>query len=240
MAPTWSRRRWLAYAGTSVSALVIASAYGAEQTPEKGAAKDVTGAEDLMREHGVLRRILMVYAETARRLARSEPTVPVDALIKAAGLFRRFGEEYHERSLEEKHIFPTLTQHGGPNADLARILISQHDRGRQITDYILAATRTGKISPSDVRPVADTLSSFVWMYQEHTAIEDTVAFPAWKSLLSASQYHELSEQFENIEHQTFGRDGFEEAVHTVAGIEQAFGLANLAAFTAPTPPKAAA
>ncbi len=78
------------------------------------------------------------------------------------------------------------------------------------------------------------------MYREHAAIEDTVIFPAWKAALSSSQYHELSEQFESIEHQTFGHDGFEDAVKTVSEIEQAFGLGNLASFTAPLPPKASA
>jgi len=74
------------------------------------------------------------------------------------------------------------------------------------------------------------------MYQHHTAIEDTVVFPAWKRTLTPARYGELSEQFEALEKRMFGHDGFEEAVERIGGIEQAFGLADLAALTAPPPP----
>jgi hypothetical protein len=40
------------------------------------------------------------------------------------------------------------------------------------------------------------------------------------------------------ERQTFGRDGFEDAVKEIAQIEQTLGFADLAQFTAPPPPKA--
>ncbi len=163
----------------------------------------------------------------------------MDALIKTAGLFRKFGEDYHERSLEEQHVFPILEKQGGPNADLARVLKAQHDRGRQITDYLLAATRTGRVTPTDTLPLADVLAQFVRMYMHHAAIEDTVVFPAWKALLSGSQYEQLSEQFEELEQRMFGKDGFEDAVHTIGGVEQSFGLANLASLTPPVPPRAA-
>jgi hypothetical protein len=47
---------------------------------------------------------------------------------------------------------------------------------------------------------------------------------------------EMSEKFEEIEHQLFGEDGFEDAVRKVATIEDALGYANIAQFTAPSPP----
>jgi hypothetical protein len=54
--------------------------------------------------------------------------------------------------------------------------------------------------------------------------------------MSPKQLDEMGEVFEDIEHKTFGRDGFDEAVHQIAGIERAFGF-ELAQFTAPPPPK---
>ena len=62
---------------------------------------DVTAAEDLMREHGILRRALLVYQESATRLRQDPASVPPDALEKAVNLFRVFGEDYHEKTLEE-------------------------------------------------------------------------------------------------------------------------------------------
>ena len=75
------------------------------------------------------------------------------------------------------------------------------------------------------------------MYEHHAAMEDTVIFPAWKAAISGVQYDELSEQFEELEHRMFGKDGFEEALERIARIEQSFGLSDLAALTARAPPK---
>src|ERR1051325_357682 len=87
-----------------------------EQKSEKGG--EVTATEDLMREHGVLRRALLVYAEIVPKLRAEASSVSSDALQKTAKLFRAFGEDYHEKKLEEAYIFPTLRNGGGPAATL--------------------------------------------------------------------------------------------------------------------------
>ena len=76
------------------------------------------------------------------------------------------------------------------------------------------------------------------MYQNHTAREETIVFPAWKEALSERQLREMGDKFEDIERQSFGKDGFEDAVEQIAEIEQTLGFADLAQFTAPSPPKA--
>ena len=62
--------------------------------PAPGEAEEVevTATEDLMREHGILRRALLVYQESATRLRQDAASVQLDALEKAANLFRVFGE----------------------------------------------------------------------------------------------------------------------------------------------------
>ena len=196
---------------------------------------DVTATEDLMREHGVLRRALIVYRETAGRLRANPPTVPPEALQRTARLFRAFGEDYHERKLEETYIFPVVKSAGGPAAAYPDILLAQHTRGREITDYVLGATQAGKIT-GGARQLADVLDAFVRMYEAHTAAEDTIVFPAWKKALPPKRLEELGEQFEEIERATFGKDGFDDAVAQMAKIEGVLGLADLATFLAPPPP----
>src|SRR5689334_14303975 len=61
---------------------------------------EVTANEDLMREHGVLRRILIIYREVAARLITDGAQVNARALAGAAKLFQEFGERYHEQLLE--------------------------------------------------------------------------------------------------------------------------------------------
>lgn len=199
--------------------------------------KEVEAVEDLMREHGLLRRALLVYSEAASRLARGDREVPPVALGRTAKLFRSFGEDYHERGLEEKHVFVPLIAAGGTGAELVKTLTEQHERGREITDYITAVAAKGHIA--DATTFFKVLTDFVRMYEHHAAIEDTVIFPAWKAAITPEQYHEASEEFEELEHRTFGQDGFEDALRRVAAIEEAFGLGNLNALTAPAPPKPA-
>ena len=198
---------------------------------------EVTATEDLMREHGVLRRALLVYTAAAAKLHANPASVPPDTLQKTAKLFRAFGEEYHEKKLEEAFIFPAVRQAGREAATYADILVTQHNRGREITDYIINVTQNAKLGASNAEELAKALEAFVLMYRNHAAREDTIIFPAWKQTLTAKQLDEMNDKFEDIEHEQFGEDGFEDAVKQISAIESSLGLSDLAQFTAPPPPK---
>ncbi len=93
---TFSRRALLIAVPT---APLVAHFAGAEKS-------EVGAVEDLMREHGVIRRTLLVYRECIRRLqAGSVP--PAGVVTQAGELIRGFAERYHER-LEEEEVFPRL------------------------------------------------------------------------------------------------------------------------------------
>jgi hemerythrin-like domain-containing protein len=199
---------------------------------------EVTAVEDLMREHGVLRRALLVYAEAAMRFRKNAADVSPAALQRTAKLFRAFGEEYHEKKLEEAFIFPRIKERGSGDATkYPDILTAQHDRGREITDYIISVTAGPKIAV-EAAAFADTLESFVRMYQHHAAREDTIVFPAWKGLLSADEYDDLNDKFEEIEQQQFGEDGFEDAAKQMGEVEATLGIDDISKFTPPAPPVA--
>ena len=236
--PDASRRRLIA--GLSGAILVaahagaaVAAKKDAKPPPEKE--KKVGAVEDLMRQHGLLRRVLLAYRQIAAQL-RGGGKVEPKPLRQAAQLFRDFGENYHERMLEQAYIFPTLRQGESPAAVLIPTLVMQHDRGREITEYV--RTVTGKGTIGDAEAMARALETLVVMYENHAAREDTIVFPAWKAGLSDKQLREMSETFEDIEHRQFGKDGFDEALKQVAAVEEAFGVADLAQFTAPAPPRA--
>ena len=240
-----ARREWLTgVSSVGLGAILVGCNKAANFNPTAPENKkknekedDVTATEDLMREHGVLRRVLLVYYETALKL-RAQPSVVVnpEPLQRAAKIFRAFGEEYHEKKLEEAYIFPAIKEAGGPAAGYADVLIAQHQRGREITDYIINVTGGAKLGTGSVDAFAAGLNSLVRMYEHHAAIEDTIVFPAWKDTLEGNQLDEMNEKFEEIEHQQFGADGFEDAVKQIAEIEQVLGLGDLTQFTAPPPP----
>jgi hemerythrin-like domain-containing protein len=236
------RREWLmGLSSLSAGVILLGCNRGetSQQTKTDGEPKkaepEVTATEDLMREHGILRRALLVYHETASKLSNTS-TIPSEPLRKNAQLFRTFGEEYHEKKLEEAYIFPAVKKAGGAAAAYTDILIAQHQRGREITDFILATTAGAKIADGNVKSFATALESLVRMYEHHAAIEDTIVFPAWKETQNPEQLDEMNDKFEEIEHQQFGEDGFENALKQIADIEQSLGLSDLAQFTAPPPP----
>ena len=210
---------------------------GREPAPGEAATVEVTAVEDLMREHGILRRALLVYQESVVRLRQDAASVPAEALEKTAQLFRVFGEEYHEKRLEEGYIIPLIKKVQGPVAAYGDVLLAQHTRGREITDYLLAVSKGDRISTHQIEGVTKALESFVRMYEHHAVIEDTVVFPAWKTTAGEQEYNELGEKFEEIETEIFGEDGFQSALRRMEEIESSLGLTNLDMFTAPPPPK---
>jgi hemerythrin-like domain-containing protein len=232
------RSALLSVAGAAIvlPALALAGCKGRDKEEKDGGEAEVTANEDLMREHGVLRRILIIYREVSPKLVANAAAVDAAALAGAAKLFQAFGERYHEQLLEEAHIFPIVRKAGGEAAGLVDTLLAQHARGREITSYILDRTKSGKVGTADAEPMAKALTAFSRMYEPHTAREDTIVFPAFKKAVGAKGYDELGDQFEDIERKQFGGDGFDMAVDKVADIERRLGTSDLGAFTAPAPP----
>ncbi|MFF5248812.1 hemerythrin domain-containing protein [Streptosporangium sp. NPDC000095] len=207
--------------------------YATSPTPSTpaGQIEPVTPPEDLMREHGVLKRILLIYRDGIRRIDSGQ-VVPAQALHASAGLIRSFIEEYHER-LEEKYVFPPLVK-AGKLTGTVTVLLQQHRRGRAVTGRILNATgTTGVATPSAQarRALVADMAVFIRMYEPHEAREDTVVFPALREVVSAKQFAELGEIFEDEEHRRFGTAGFAGVVNQVADIEKSLGIYDLAQFT---------
>lgn len=189
--------------------------------------EEISPNEDLMREHGVLRRILLIYREGIHRLESHLDLDP--ALIKqSAQLIHQFIEEYHEK-LEEDFLFPRFEK-AGKLLDLVITLRIQHVAGRQVTNHVLDIT-SGPQFLSQGKNLVDLLNAFIRMYEPHAAREDTVLFPAFQQMVSPSEYKELGEQFEGEEHKRFGQHGFKDIIAQIANIEKTLGIYDLAKFT---------
>lgn len=220
----------------AAGAALTGCARGSEEKESRegeGGDGEVTANEDLMREHGLLRRILIIYRETAPKLMANAARIDAAALAAATQLFQKFGERYHEQLLEEQQIFPRVRKSGGELGGLVDTLLAQHARGREITAYIVDRTKGGRVGSGDAEMLARTLTAFARMYEPHAAREDTLIFPAFKKAVGAKGYQELGDQFEDIERREFGGDGFDMALDQVADLERRLGTADLAAFTAP-------
>jgi hemerythrin-like domain-containing protein len=243
-APEDTRRALLAGAASGAWLLVTgctrASSHAAEAetarrpnesksaSKEEGKEPVVTPAEDLMQEHGLVERVLLVYEEVARRIEAHAEVDPA-TLGGATSLVERFIQDYHEKS-EEDFVFPAL-EAKKLEVELVRVLRLQHQRGRELTAEIARRTKNFKATPE----LAAMLRDFSRMYRPHAAFEDTRAFPAFRETLDDAAYRELGDKFEDREHERLGAHGFEQAVTEMARLEASLGIGDLAKFTPESP-----
>ncbi|SDM48754.1 hemerythrin domain-containing protein [Allokutzneria albata] len=220
----------LRLSGVTAGAALVTATYPAPASAAPPVVKaPITPPEDLMREHGVLTRVLLVYREIIHRIEHGE-TVPVSELHAAASIIRVFIEDHHAR-LEEQYVYAPLRQ-ARKLASTISTLVLQHRRGRVLTDRILAVTRTPATAPAR-RRLIDDLAVFVRMYEVHEAREDTVVFPVFRETVPAKQFNELSRILEDEEDRRFGTRGFAYIVNEVADIEKALDIHDLSQFTPP-------
>ncbi len=193
-----------------------------------GPSKQITVGEDLMREHGVLKRVLLVYRAALDRIAAGT-AVPPSAVHGGAMVIHDYIEGFHE-GLEEAYVFPALRT-ADMLVDTVDTLLVQHARGRTLTMRILDTTSAAALTPAATRQLDTDLAAFVRMYEPHEAREDTVVFPTLRDVLGAQRLHDLATTFATLEDQQFGAGAFATMVATVATLEQTLGIADLNAFT---------
>jgi hemerythrin-like domain-containing protein len=236
MRPDVGRRHLLGISISAAGGIALTACGSPPPKPKPGQAGTpdaedvpVTPPEDLMREHGVLKRILLIYREGIRHLQVDDQD-PSHALNASAGIIRSFIEDYHEH-LEEQYVFPKLEQ-AGRLTDITSVLRVQHQRGRVLTDRMLSATAGAAALAQPAREaLVQEMSAFIRMYEPHEAREDTVVFPALRDMLPPKEFRDLAERFEDEEHQRFGPAGFQGVVERVADIEKSLGIYDLSQFT---------
>ncbi len=180
-----------------------------------------------MREHGVL-SVSAVYDEAVAALMRGR-------------IWTRWRQcRYHSHVIEDytrswKRTICSRFERAGQLTDLTKVLREQHQAGRRVTDRIryLATAQTLQ-TPESAVELRTLLRLFTRMYEPHEAREDTLLFPALRTIVSGEEYGALGKDFEKKEHQLFGDDGFEKIVDRVAGIENRLGIYDLAQFTPAT------
>jgi len=209
-----------------VSGLTSIAILGCSEKKEEE--KEVSPPEDLMQEHGLLNRILLIYDHCKFSLVNGQSFDPA-ILLNSAGVIRTFVEDYHEKQ-EEDYLFPRFKK-ANQLTSLVQILKQQHDAGRAITDQIMRLTRSGTLTETGNQRMIRLLTDFNVMYRPHEAREDTVLFPAFRKIISQHEYDSLGEEFERNEQKRFGADGFETMVGKVAEIERQLGIYELAQFT---------
>jgi hemerythrin-like domain-containing protein len=218
-------------AGVTGAAWAITDASAPSPAPAQAAPSSVIPPDDdLMREHGVLKRVLLCYRELTGQIQGGKTVSPAH-LQDSALIIHDFIEGFHE-GLEEGYVFPRVRSQRKQLAATVTTLLTQHARGRVITQFILTHTAPGQVaSPGMNARLAGAMQAFVTMYEPHEAREDTVIFPAFRQIVPAAELADLGQHFADLEHQQFGTDEFTAMVGRVADIERELGVYDLNQFT---------
>lgn len=226
-----SRRRLLTAGGIGLAVGVVGTEVGNIVAQSSPASASTTPPDvDLMQEHGILKRVLLIYQESIDRITGGQPA-PLPAIHDGAEIIHDFIEGFHE-PMEEGYVFPILRKAGQLVSTVDTLLI-QHARGRQLTQLILAGSSNSQTNA--VEQISAAMAAFVRMYQPHEAREDTVVFPRFRAISTPDELNQLGVTFADLQRQQFGPNGFTEYVAKVAAIEQSLGIYDLNQFTpAPT------
>lgn len=225
----YARRRWLMGAA-GVSLLAAAPALASPQSPtgkKSAESVPVTATEDLMREHGVVERLLLIYDTGIRRLGQGEDLDPT-ILTQAAETMRDFVHDYHEKN-EEDQVFPRFKT-AGRMVELVTILQAQHTACRKLTEHIIELAPKSASKPQREQMVS-AMQATITMYRPHAAREDTDVFPTLRSLVTPNEFEQIGEALEKSETEKFGVDGFEKVVKKVEALEKRLGINDLSQFT---------
>ena len=221
------RRRFLKVAGAAgLSGLGMAVGDG---TARAGSEEETwkPASEELMLEHGVVHRMLLVFDEAADRVESGEG-LP-SAVNDSAAIVDEFIENYHEE-LEEQLIFPALEQ-AGEHATMVEQLRRQHEVGRQLTGQAYNLLGRGQITKAATRGrLVDTMRSYARMYRAHASWEDTVAFAGLRDVMGKEKFREVSRSIESIRAEKLGDRAFQNTLERLSAIEEALGIANLTAY----------
>lgn len=194
---------------------------------------EISPTEDLMREHGILHRILLIYNDALKYLTGQKVNNQLNIcfiIYNTASITKKFIEDYHQK-LEEQYVFPKLSQNP-KYAALINTLKNQHDAASNLTRNILYFSSTKNACHfENIAQLTHLLPLYINMYAPHSAREDTVVFPTFHESVTPEEFEKLGDRFEEIEEQKFGKSGFEHIVEEVARIEKMLGIYNLAQFT---------
>lgn len=213
------RRRFLRGVGGTLAAGIGIPAFAAASGTD---ACPVT--TDLMHEHGLIMRVLLIYGQFRKQLEKGEKLDP-DLLGPVSNLVATVVHGHHEQ-VEEKYVFARLRGVGDYETLVGR-LTGQHRIGRELTATIAQAATPAHGQALGSERLNEALGDFIALYAPHEAREDSVVFPAFERHVSAKAMAAMREELVERERQALGADWFPEAVQQIATVEKALGIHQL-------------
>ena len=174
--------------------------------------------EDLMKEHALVTRILIIYDKCVEILSESPILSTISIVKQTAQIVRNFVENYHEY-IEETYIFPLFSNDKKYDI-LIKELIHQHTISREITSSII----TDIENIENIKNVIDNIKKFNKIYVAHINVEDLSLIKNVRSHISEDEFIKLSKKFDEIEDEKLGKHGFKKILKELILIEHKLGI----------------
>ncbi|HTY91404.1 MAG TPA: hemerythrin domain-containing protein [Methanocella sp.] len=186
--------------------------------------------EDLMREHGVIERIFLIYQRILEKSITGQE-IDISVINRASHIVDRYISNHHEHN-EENYIFPKFRE-ANYIVELVDTLEHQHDVSRELNHQIMdLSSQSADISQEDLVRLLDRCGMFINMYLPHISRENTILFPTFFDIVSNEYIQEVKERMEDEEEQVLGDTGFRGLIGRVSELEKKIGCYELSQYTA--------
>jgi hemerythrin-like domain-containing protein len=191
--------------------------------------KMATPVENLMKEHGVLMRILAIYDKVVGDVA-SGKEFNVSAINRTAEMSRSYIGRHHD-ACEERYIFPKFRE-ADYITDIIKELHDQHAAAVMMTNQILElSSNGGRRDENSLQTLKDLCTLTSRMYRPHMAWEQTIVFPAFYDIVSADYIRSIQKEMDAEEKKLLGDTGFRGLVGRLSEIEKEVGTYDLSNYT---------
>lgn len=168
--------------------------------------------EDLIHEHKAIKVMLSIMKKIAENI-RNDKGVDTNDIEKIVDFLKTFADKCHHGK-EENALFPALVEAGIPKeGGPVGVMLYEHTVGRGFIKDISSSTEKYiKESPESIQLIADNLSNYINLLNNHIQKEENVLFPMAEKVLSTQKQKEVFDQFVKIEEEVVGH-GVHEHFH---------------------------
>lgn len=192
--------------------------------------KESSPMEDLMKEHGIIERIMLIYQRMIEKAITGQE-VDVSVIGRASKIVDEYVSKHHERD-EEKYVFPKFRE-ANYIVDLVDTLEHQHNVSRALNVQAMELSSKGaEITQDEAVRLLDLCGMFINMYLPHISRENTILFPTFFDIVSPEYVREIKEKMEGGEEKVLGETGFRGLVGRIARLEKEAGCHELSRYTA--------
>jgi hemerythrin-like domain-containing protein len=160
--------------------------------------------EILMEEHVVIERVLTAL-ETALQRLEGGKTIRPGFFIESADFFKGFADGCHHKK-EEDVLFPALTAHGLPKqGGPVQVMLTEHVQGRRFVAQMREAAQRWEAGEQPARQhVVSAATKYVELLRNHIFKENNVLFPMADQIVPPAEQHQITQDFERVEHEETG------------------------------------